>query len=63
MGNPMKPIKQIKILDIIKVCPYCMTEVHERTQCCGESSAHFETAYVLEDEVLLRSDVDVIDIV
>jgi hypothetical protein len=44
-------IKRSDIVDTITVCPYCMRELREPWQgCCGESSAHQETAYVTQDD-------------
>ncbi len=41
-------------------CPYCMSEVsQDETGCCGESSAHFEKAYVIQDEIFLESEVEI----
>lgn len=56
-------VKEHQIEKEITVCPYCMNEVSERYYggCCGESSAHFETAYVIEghDEYYLASEVEI----
>lgn len=56
-------LKQSMIQDEILVCPYCMDEVsHPETPGhCGESSAHFETAYVTQDETYLASEVEIVD--
>lgn len=58
-------MKQVKISDIedeLLVCPYCMTEVSiDDLGCCGESSAHFETAYLIEDELYLKREIEVIE--
>lgn len=45
----------------ITVCPYCMDEVREgQFGCCGESSGHFERAYVtITDETYLVSQVSI----
>lgn len=54
-------IKESQIEAEILVCPYCMDEVsYNRTGCCGESSAHFDTAYVTQDETFLKHEVVVI---
>jgi hypothetical protein len=43
--------------EIVLVCPYCMNEVSDETLGhCGESSAHFEKAYLINDEVILERD-------
>ena len=53
-------IKQAQIEDTVLVCPYCMNEVSEEAfGCCGESSAHFETAYIVDGEALLESQTTV----
>lgn len=40
------------------VCPYCMNQVsYSKHGCCGESSCHFETAYIVGDEAILKSEV------
>lgn len=48
---------QPKIEEIITVCPYCMEEARNKTSCCGESSCHFETAYVVDGEAILESEL------
>lgn len=57
-------MKQVKISDIedeLYVCPYCMTEVSSDDRGhCGESSAHFETAYLIEGELYLEHEIEVI---
>lgn len=47
----------------ILVCPYCMDEVsQDEIGCCGESSAHFEAAYVTTQlETYLESEVEIVD--
>ena len=57
----MRHIKLSQVIDTITVCPYCMNEARNKMGCCGESSCHFETAYVTEDETLLQSETEVID--
>jgi hypothetical protein len=54
----MKQLQVSEIIDEVVVCPYCMNEARG-TSCCGESSAHFETAYVTQDETYLASEVEV----
>lgn len=57
-----KQVKEIAIEDELLVCPYCMTEVSiDGLGCCGESSAHFETAYLIEDELYLKQEVEIIE--
>lgn len=41
----LTPILAKDITRIVTVCPYCMVPVQNRTECCGESSAHFAQAY------------------
>jgi hypothetical protein len=59
-------INKADITDRITLCPYCMSEVEVNSYqgCCGESSAHFEDAYVVEvngeEEVYLVSEVTVV---
>ena len=57
--------QQIKLSQIeteLLVCPYCMGEVtQDDTGCCGESSAHFDIAYVTQDETILASEVELIN--
>lgn len=56
-----KQVRKIDIEDKSLVCPYCMIEVSFDDQgCCGESSAHFETAYLIEGELYLKQEVEVI---
>lgn len=58
----MKRIKlnQSMIQNETLCCPYCMDEVsQDDTGCCGESSAHFETAYVTQDETYLESQIEI----
>lgn len=59
----MREVRLTDIQDEILVCPYCMNDVSSDSfGCCGESSAHFETAYVLnDDEVLLDSEIKIIN--
>lgn len=61
----MRNLKKLKVSQIeteILVCPYCMSEVSQNKMgCCGESSAHFEMAYVAQDETFLESEVELID--
>lgn len=57
-----KQIKKIDIEDELLVCPYCMTEMGSRDYGhCGESSTHFETAYLIEDELYLKQEFEVIE--
>lgn len=57
-----KQIKEIDIEDELFVCPYCMTEVSSDDRGhCGESSTHFETAYIIEDELYLKREIEVIE--
>jgi len=58
----MKQLKLSEIEDTVLVCPYCMNEVYQDAiGCCGESSCHFETAYISQAEILLESEVLVIN--
>jgi hypothetical protein len=49
----VKEVRQVLLSQIeneITVCPYCGDEKHGNSYgCCGESSCHFEKAYVLKD--------------
>lgn len=57
-----KQVKETDIEDIVTVCPYCMTKVSaDSLGCCGESSAHFEDAYIIEDEYYLKHEIEVIE--
>jgi hypothetical protein len=49
-----------KDYDAVTVCPYCMNERDRDSYmgCCGESSAHFETAYIINDELVLESELE-----
>lgn len=43
-------------------CPYCGDEVsYSSLGCCGESSAHFETGYLVDGEILLESEIEIIE--
>jgi hypothetical protein len=59
----MKTIYTDEIKEEIYVCPYCMNEVSmDDFGCCGESSNHFEDAYVMEDgECYLDSEVEIVE--
>lgn len=46
-----------QIVDTTTVCPYCMNPA-TGLGCCGESSAHFERAYVTKSDCYLESEVD-----
>jgi hypothetical protein len=57
----MIQLKESQIEAELLVCPYCMSEVsHNATGCCGESSAHFETGYATEDEIYLKSQIEIV---
>ena len=48
-----------QIEDEVLTCPYCMSAVSfQQMGCCGESSAHFETAYIVSgiEEYILKSE-------
>jgi hypothetical protein len=45
----MRQILLSQIENEITICPYCGDEKHGQSGCCGESSCHFEQAYVLKD--------------
>lgn len=53
----MNTIEKSKIEEIITVCPYCMECANNKRVCCGE--VHFETAYVVDGEYYLESEVHV----
>lgn len=51
-------LKRSQIENIEVVCPYCMSQPEKSYGCCGESSAHFESAYILSnDDCILASEV------
>ena len=53
-------LKRSMIQNEILVCPYCMDEKsQDDTGCCHETSAHFETAYVTQDEIYLASQIEI----
>jgi hypothetical protein len=57
----MIQLKESQIEAEILMCPYCGSEVsQDDTGCCGESSGHFETGYVTQDETYLASEVEII---
>lgn len=59
--NEMKRLHESEILNEYLACPYCYAQVDfDRLGCCGESSAHFESAYETEDEVYLACEVEVV---
>lgn len=61
MGKRIK-IEQSFIIETKQVCPYCMNDANDKTGCCGESSAHFETAHVTRDlDVWLDSEIEIVD--
>ena len=56
-------MKQVPVdqVETITVCPYCVSERDEfGVGCCGESSAHFETAYVYQDEIYLADEIELV---
>lgn len=58
-------MKQIVLQNEIKevtVCPYCGTEQsqYESPGCCGESSAHFVTAFKYQDEIYFDYELEVV---
>lgn len=57
----MIKIKETEIVDEFTACPYCMCQVSsESIGHCGESSAHYETAYELTNgEVYLASELTI----
>lgn len=57
-----KVITRDQIEEELYVCPYCMSDVRpDQLGCCGESSCHFETAYLVDGEALLESEVTIRD--
>lgn len=56
----MRQLKLSELIDEQTVCPYCMNPA-AGIGCCGESSAHFERAYITKTECLLESEVEVMD--
>jgi len=60
MNNRIK-INESDIVDTVTLCPYCMSEPKSDLGCCGESSAHFDKAYITkDDEYYLTSEVEII---
>ena len=58
----MKQVTYDQIEEEFLCCPYCMGEVRsEQFGCCGESSAHFQTAYVVDGESFLEDDIEIVD--
>ncbi len=58
----MKRFLKSEVDDEIEVCPYCMNPPPRgRSGCCGESSAHFETAYDIKGELYLESEIELYD--
>jgi len=58
----MLTVNESEIEDEVLVCPYCMGEVSSDVLgCCGESSTHFEIAYILTNgEIYLDSEIVII---
>lgn len=57
----MKYIPPSWLMDFqeITICPYCMQQREEHGEgCCGESSAHFETAYLINGEIVLKEELE-----
>lgn len=46
----------------IVVCPYCGSEqeTFDYGACCGETSAHFQTGYVYQDEIYLENEIELV---
>jgi len=59
----MKRIDISQVTNKVLVCPYCMTQVNESSLGhCGESSAHFEYGYELNNgEIYLKSELTIDD--
>jgi hypothetical protein len=57
----MIQLKESEIEAKILVCPYCGDERSQDDMgCCGESSAHYETAYMVQDDMYLESEVEIV---
>lgn len=57
-------LSKADIVDCVLVCPYCMNDAGSKSGCCGESSGHFEKAFITKDddcylasEVILKEDI------
>lgn len=47
--------------DLVLACPYCGDDKsHSETGCCGESSAHFEAGYIIDDVFHPETDVQIV---
>jgi hypothetical protein len=47
-------------IEKVTICPYCVSERDEHgIGCCGESNAHFETAYVYQDEIYRADEIEI----
>jgi hypothetical protein len=44
----------------VLVCPYCgdVKRGRDSKGCCGESSCHYEDAYLIDDEIYNEQDVE-----
>lgn len=58
----MLTVNESEIEDEVLVCPYCMNGVSsDAIGHCGESSTHFEIAYILTNgEIYLESEIVII---
>lgn len=55
----MIKLVQTDDMEEILVCPYCMDEKSVNDSgCCGESSAHFQPAYLIGDDCYLECDIE-----
>lgn len=57
-------MKQVSVYQVetVTICPYCGDEQSDSEWggCCGESSAHFETAYLYQDEIYRSDEIELI---
>lgn len=55
----MKRVSYWDIEDEVTICPYCGSEQYSALGCCGESSDHFETAYVYQGETYTADEIEI----
>ena len=58
----MRKVKLNEVVEEFLACPYCLSQLNETYQaCCGEAG-HAETAFELDsNEVVLKSEIELID--
>lgn len=55
MDNQKPAENQPKVEKIVTVCPYCFEPKRGKISCCGE--VHFETAYDVDGQIFLESEL------